>query len=81
MSILRFSSGRKSLGRQAVPPHSKSAGRADRARRFPQFALYFDCGSKLSLWSHGCGSRGEELHIYQGKTVDHGWRQDIEERS
>lgn len=44
--MLRFSSGRKSLGRQTVPTHSTSAGRADRTRRFPHFVLCFDCGSK-----------------------------------
>ena len=32
--MLRFSSGRKSLGQQAAPTHSTSAGRADRTRDF-----------------------------------------------
>lgn len=79
--MLRFSSGRKSLGRQAAPTHSTSAGRADRTRRFPHFALGFDCGSRIPLWSQDCGSRGEKLHIYQGKNVDHGWGHIEVERS
>ena len=44
--MLRFSSGRKSLGRQAAPTHSTSAGRADRTKRFSHFSFVLTVGQE-----------------------------------
>ena len=62
MSMLRFSSGRKSLGRQAVQTRSTSAGRADRIRRFRILPTVLTVGQK---------------HLYGVKAMGHAEKNSI----